>query len=305
MKVAVTGASGLLGRAVFQYFEQQGADVIRLAYSRASDGYTKLDLLDQKAVEDFFNGHQVDVVVHCAAERRPDVVEADPAKAEQTNVAVPRQLAQLASKQGFRLFYISTDYVFNGTKPPYEVNDEPDPLQSYGQQKRAGEVAVLAERESGAQSTVLRVPILYGKTTYNAESAVNIIVDVVLDQSGKEYKMDDRQVRFPTNVEDIARVLYDLSKLDKSLPPILHYASPAPALTKYNMTEIIGKHLGVSIDHVKADKEKPVVKPGQTQRPENTQLSTKALVDIGIDTREDKSFDDWWKAYAGELKAKQ
>jgi hypothetical protein len=38
------------------------------------------------------------------------------------------------------------------------------------------------------------------------------LIPVVEDQSGKEYKMDHYQVRFPTNVSDIGRVLYDLSR---------------------------------------------------------------------------------------------
>jgi len=46
------------------------------------------------------------------------------------------------------------------TDPPYEVDDEPDPLQMYGKQKREGEVVVLKEREQGAKITVLRVPLL-------------------------------------------------------------------------------------------------------------------------------------------------
>jgi S-adenosylmethionine synthetase len=45
-------------------------------------------------------------------------------------------------------------------RPPYEVDDEPDPLQMYGRQKRDGEVAVLKERERGGRITVLRVPLL-------------------------------------------------------------------------------------------------------------------------------------------------
>jgi dTDP-4-dehydrorhamnose reductase len=45
-------------------------------------------------------------------------------------------------------------------RPPYEVDDEPDPLQMYGRQKRDGEIAVLKEREGGARVTVLRVPLL-------------------------------------------------------------------------------------------------------------------------------------------------
>lgn len=93
---------------------------------------------------------------------------------------MPQHLAQLSAQHGFKLVFISTDYVFNGRPggAPYEVDAEPDPLQSYGLQKRDGENAVKAERaKSGAQATILRVPILYGATTYNAESAVNILRD--------------------------------------------------------------------------------------------------------------------------------
>lgn len=57
------------------------------------------------------------------------------------------------------------------------MDDKPDPLQAYGRQKRDGEIAVLAEQRKGAPATVLRVPILYGKTEYNGESAVNILRD--------------------------------------------------------------------------------------------------------------------------------
>jgi S-adenosylmethionine synthetase len=130
--------------------------------------------------------------------------------------------------------------------------------------------------------------------------------------------MDNYQVRFPTNVEDVARVLFDLTRdhnhlsprsiltkgigLDRPLPPILHYASPAPSLTKYQMTKIIAKHLELPIDHVIPDSEKPVLKPGQTERPENTQLSTTALKDLGVDVREDETFDNWWGKYVADTK---
>ena len=45
-------------------------------------------------------------------------------------------------------------------RPPYEVDDEPEPLQMYGRQKRDGEISVLKERDQGGKVTVLRVPLL-------------------------------------------------------------------------------------------------------------------------------------------------
>ncbi|OCF41201.1 dTDP-4-dehydrorhamnose reductase [Kwoniella heveanensis CBS 569] len=295
--VVVTGASGLLGRAVVDEFVSKGDKVIRLANTRADrdPAYTKLDLMDQEAVNGFFQTHSdIDVVVHCAAERRPDVAEADPEKAARINAAVPAHLAALANQRKFLLIYISTDYVFNGQNPPYEVDAQPDPLQMYGRQKLEGEKAVLAEQEKGANVVVLRVPILYGKVEYNGESAVNLLRDVVEDQSGKTYKMDAYQVRFPTNVEDVGRVLYDIAHLNKSLPPILHYGSPGTRTTKYGMCETIANALNLPIEHIIKDTAKPAA---GTSRPENAQLSTKLLKEIGVDVGERKDFDTWWKEY--------
>ncbi|ORY33749.1 hypothetical protein BCR39DRAFT_519029 [Naematelia encephala] len=298
--VVITGASGLLGRAVVEKFRQGGDEVSALAWSRADKdtSYTKLDLMDTASVDKFFEQHEVDVVVHCAAERRPDVAEADPAKAAKINSAVPAHLAELARKYKFTLIFISTDYVFNGRNPPYEVDAAPDPLQAYGHQKRDGEIAVLDQRSKGAKATVLRVPVLYGKTEYNAESAVNLLRDVVQDQSGKQYKMDAYQKRYPTNVLDVGRVLFDLAHIDKPLPAILHYTSPAPAMTKYDMCTIIAKYLHLPINHIMPQTEKPTG-PGTTERPEDCTLSTTALSDFGIDTREDQVFEQWWSKEIG------
>ena len=72
--------------------------------------------------------------------------------------------------------YISTDYVFDGTSPPYQVDDKTNPLNFYGKSKLGGEEAV---REVDPHAVILRVPVLYGETEYNGESAVNTLLDVV------------------------------------------------------------------------------------------------------------------------------
>lgn len=67
------------------------------------------------------------MVVHCAAERRPDVAESE-AQREQVlalNVESSRELARVSRESGALLIYISTDYVFDGKNPPYKPTDEP------------------------------------------------------------------------------------------------------------------------------------------------------------------------------------
>lgn len=51
----------------------------------------------------------------------------------------------------------------------------------------------------------------YGPAPNNSDSAINILLDVVSDQSGKQYKMDHYATRYPTNVVDIADFLVRLS----------------------------------------------------------------------------------------------
>lgn len=55
----------------------------------------------------------------------------------------------------------------------------------------------------------------YGPAPKNADSAVNILLDVVQDQSGKQYKMDHFATRFPTNVLDIAGFLVRLTGMPR------------------------------------------------------------------------------------------
>lgn len=111
------------------------------------------------------------------------------------------------------LIYISTDYVFPGTKgdAPYEITSEPRPTNLYGETKLGGERAVLEEYEKAGQKgrgVVLRVPLLYGEAERPAESAVNVLMDAVWKAQEKDaaVKMDHWALRYPTNTEDVGRV---------------------------------------------------------------------------------------------------
>ncbi|KAJ2355684.1 hypothetical protein IWW50_003157, partial [Coemansia erecta] len=232
IKVVVTGASGLLGRAVVKEAEKRNLEVIGTAFSRATDKLEKLDLSDQAAVSAFLSKHQPQAVIHCAAEKRPDVAESNQPAVEQLNAQVPGYLARLAKQINAFFVYISTDYVFDGTKPPYQVDDQPNPLNFYGRTKLAGEKAVLAANE---QAVILRVPVLYGEAESASESAINVLVDLV--RGSANAKVDALQARFPTCTDDVARVLLDMAEVSvgaagEAISGIFHF-SAKEELTKY------------------------------------------------------------------------
>ncbi len=157
MKVLLTGASGLLGRAVHSQCNEKGYDTKALAFTRSDPAkqLVKLDLTDSAAVEACLKDFRPDVVIHTAAERRPDVVEKDPTASHAINVDAPASIATIASKLDKvpLLINISTDYVFDGSKPPYKVDDAPNPLNAYGVSKLQGERAVAEHAKQATSPT--------------------------------------------------------------------------------------------------------------------------------------------------------
>ena len=176
-RVLITGASGLLGRSIFKTFS--GSDqweVLGLAHSRASGALRKVNLLDfdeaKRVVEEF----RPDVLIHSAAERRPDVAENDQETSTKMNVGVSEILASAVNelnkdlpKAEHYMLYISSCYVFDGKSPPYKPTDKPNPLNKYGKTKLQGEQVVISCLPAAG---VLRVPILYGCVEYLQESSV-------------------------------------------------------------------------------------------------------------------------------------
>ncbi|KAG0150935.1 hypothetical protein CROQUDRAFT_651787 [Cronartium quercuum f. sp. fusiforme G11] len=293
MNIIVTGGSGLLGRAVVAHLKEQGHTVKGLAFTRTGGGLEKLDLRDPAAVKQLVQDFKPDLVVHCAAERRPDVAEKDPEGVKKLNVEVSQRLADLSRQHQFRLIYISTDYVFDGQAPEdgYEIDAEPNPTNIYGETKLAGETAVLRAGEKGNVLS-LRVPVLYGKSERNDESAINILIDGVKKSGrGEKVLMDDWATRYPTLVDDVAKVIGQLATWKNPYPPILHFSSKKE-YTKFSIAMIFANLLGISGDNIVRVSEGP--KPGDTIRPRDCHLSTRALESLGIDIST-VGFEDWWK----------
>lgn len=294
VKVAVTGASGVLGSAIYKALKETDHSTIGLANSRAGEGLVQLDLTDKDVVSKFFQEHKPDWVVHCAAERRPDVAEKDPHGTQRLNAEVPGYLASLAKDLDFSLLYISTDYVFDGTSPPYGPASRTNPLQLYGESKRDGEIAISSV--AGAKIVILRVPVLYGPAPQNSDSAVNVLVDVVQDQSGRQYKMDHYAIRYPTNVEDIAGFLVRAIGHRNPLPQVIHYSADEP-FTKYEICLVFAKILGLPHDHIIPDANPPTG-AGATTRPRDCHLSTTETEELGIEGGLGLSlFEEWWANY--------
>jgi dTDP-4-dehydrorhamnose reductase len=295
VRVLITGATGLLGRALVSEFAEY--EVLGLGYSRVGadvDGkrvathakghltLRRCDLNDAQSIGAIFDEFVPQIVVHAAAERRPDVCANDEEATRKMNVSVTERLAALTAviDDSFMLL-ISTDYVFDGTEPPYKPNSEPRPLNLYGQTKWQAEQALWA---SGHNGGVLRVPVLYGRTDDLAESAVTVLVDAVRKAAAdgaEPVSVDAWAKRVPTLVDDVAiavRQLCERRLRHCALSGTWHWSGP-DVLTKYDMARIMADVLELGgADNLVACHDVPA----GAARPQNCQLDTTVLYLMGI-----------------------
>ncbi|KPP73659.1 methionine adenosyltransferase 2 subunit beta-like [Scleropages formosus] len=314
-RVLVTGATGLLGRAVYREFQNNSWHILGCGYSRARPRFLRCNLMDEDAVREVIHNFQViaerrtttivispvaavcfadgvqcrhccplrsypqpHVIVHCAAERRPDVVERHTEAAMNLNIHASATLAKESATAGTFLIYISTDYVFDGRNPPYGENDAPNPLNLYGKSKLEGEREVLRHNPGAA---VLRVPVLYGEVERVDESAVTVLWDRV-QESCESSTVDHCQQRFPTYVNDVARLCRLMAERrlqDSSLRGIFHY-SGKEQMTKYEMACAIADAFNLPSSHLIPLTEQPA--GAGAQRPHNSQLECSRLESLGL-----------------------
>ncbi|KAI4085884.1 MAG: hypothetical protein LQ344_008044 [Seirophora lacunosa] len=317
----VTGATGLLGRQVLRAFDHAGWRAVGSGFTRAKPPILKVDLEDQDAIDaalDETNHHPL--YDHCptrarlpesfqllavltihlpgAANRFPDKCDADPDGTRALNIAATRRVALAARSRSILLIYISTDYVFAG-KPgqaPYEADAAANPTSLYGRTKLAGEKAVLEVCGDSGWGIMLRVPVLYGHAETSAESAINVLMDAVWKASERDAQVsiDDWSIRYPTNTEDVARVLVEVAmrylvadEARVAMPRILQFSSE-DRFTKFQICQLFAEIMGLPLEGLNGTGEDKKV-----PRPYDTHLSTKVLKELGVDVRT-VDFRDWW-----------
>lgn len=313
-RVVVTGATGLLGRELMTVFKTSFNCLVQgWGFSRA-DGkeVIRLDLTSEAEVTCGLESFTPHMVIHAAAERRPDVVEGDPEAAKALNVGATKFLASECARLEAKMIYISTDYVFDGTDPPYSESSLPNPLNIYGKLKLAGEEVTLA---ASVEHAVLRIPILLGQVEKLEESAVTVIVKSLLDSS-KPCKMDNVQLRYPIHAKHVARALNrfllaftmaeevhslfadsdgsrkhgePLGQAPKDFGGIFHITG-GQCLTKYEMADMMAEALGIEADHLIPDEsaaaaaKNPAAAAAGAKRPHHVQLSCGRLEEMRVVT---------------------
>ncbi len=271
MKIVLTGASGFLGRATHQALSQAGHQVIALGHRQAEGAVRSLDLRDTAAWRNELVEANPDIVVHCAAYRDPDFCEREQEETRRLNVAPMCVLADTLAATA-RILFVSSDYVFDGEHAPYAEGDERHPVNFYGQSKREAE-DIAMER---ADSIILRIPLLMGCGPSFDESGF-IAKTIQAIEREERVELDDKTMRFPTDIEDVAAAIGFL--LQEQAAGIFHFSGPE-GRTQFAWAQTLAALMGREANHIQ-----PVAAPSarHATRPANSQLSTERLRSMGFD----------------------
>ena len=262
MKILITGANGMLAKAIkeeFKYEELICTDVV------------ELDITKLEVVKEYVLNAKPDIIINCAAYTAVDKAEEQQELAYKINAIGPQNLAIATKENDCILVHISTDYVFGGDKPvteDYSEDDEKAPQAVYGTTKLEGEKFIEKECD---RYYIFRTAWLYGEGNNFVRTMIELAknheeVSVVNDQHGS-----------PTYAVDLANIIHQ--SLEKKIPFGIYNATNLGYTTWYDFTKKIYeiKNISCKVSPVTSEE---FVRPAK--RPHNSQMSKEKLLKNGI-----------------------
>jgi dTDP-4-dehydrorhamnose reductase len=264
MRVLVIGATGLLGKVLL---EEWNGDTITGVGSR------DVDIRDPSQLRQLFGRCRPEWTILLAAYTDVDGCERDPKRAHEVNCGGALNVARAARDARSKLFFVSTDYVFDGSKnAPYEPQDAVCPINAYGRSKAEAEEAI---REIIPSCCILRTSWLFGAV---GRCFPNTILE--LARSQKKLRVVADQVGSPTFNRDLARAIVKLVQADAH--GTLH-ASNAGECSWCDFARELVRAAGFKDVAVEAVRTEDIPRPAP--RPRYSVLSKASLERYGIHMR--------------------
>lgn len=276
-KIFGIGISGLIGSRL--------VEVLKDSYdfqNLSTD--TGVDITKPETLRVISEDTEHQIVLHLAAKADVDGCEHDKAAGKdgaawQINVEGTRNVVAACQAAGKKLIYISTDFVFDGTKPEgesYSEDDEPNPVNWYAQTKYEGEKIV---RDSGIASMIIRIAYPYRTPFSGKRDLVQAILTRLRER--QEIQAVTDHIMCPTYVDDIAAALKTLIAADASGT---YHVVGSQSLTPDHLAVLIAQtfNLDTSLIH-KTTRE--AFFAGRAPRPFNLSLNNAKIEKLGVKMR--------------------
>jgi len=279
MRVLIFGATGMLGKALLRQWKDKGDEIIGL-------GSADADLRNPDQINKVVAASKPDWLVLAAAYTDVDGCEINPTLATSVNAYGAANVAQAAASNGSRLLFVSTDYVFDGTKgAPYEVSDERNPINAYGRSKSEAERKLAA---ISPECCIVRTSWLFGPGGKCFPDTI-----LKLAETKPEIKVVNDQRGSPTYTLDLAAAIIKLVRAGAR--GIVHCTNGGEC-TWYEFACEIVRHAGLN-SRIRPTTSTEFVRPAE--RPRYSVLSPSSLQAYAI------NIPDWQSALQAYLAEKQ
>jgi dTDP-4-dehydrorhamnose reductase len=268
-RVAVIGATGQLGSDLVEVLSQR--------YEVVGFSHAELEVTDPASLEQTLGLQAWAAIVNTAALHKVETCEAEPARSFQVNSLGALNVAQVARKVGAKYVYISTDYVFDGSKnQPYLESDAPQPQNVYGVSKLAGEQLC---RLAQPNTLVLRIASVFGKAGASGKGGNFIEAILRKARSGEPLAVVADQFMSPSYTRDVARLLMHLLEQDETG---LFHGANAGVCSWHAFAEEAVRLCGldVPLEPIPAHRF-----PSTVRRPAYSALSSERLPRLGLQMR--------------------
>jgi len=267
MKVLVTGAAGQLGTELVEVFQRGGHEVVGTTHAT-------LDISQPDQVLDCVLAAKPQFIVHAAAWTAVDACESDKEKAFAVNGTATASLVSAAEKVGARVAYVSTDYVFDGSKSsPYVETDAVNPQSVYGASKLAGEQALRPV------DLIVRISWVCG---FHGANMVKTILRIAAAQPELTFVND--QIGNPTFADDAAAMIATLVEHEQQ--GIFHLTNQG-AVSWHSFAQEVLRAAGLDPARVLPVHTADLQPPRPAPRPANSVLENKALAQAGFTLLDD------------------
>ncbi len=287
-KYLITGSNGQLG---FDIRRELLANGIKEENILSTD-VSSMDITDREKVMEVIGKFKPDVIFHCAAWTAVDKAEDEKELVTKINVDGCRNITEAAIKVDAKVIYLSTDYVFDGTKKGlYVPDDKPNPKSFYGKTKYLGE----EEIRKNPKHFVCRTSWVFG---INGKNFIRTMLN--LADTHKELTVVDDQIGSPTYTVDLSHLLYNLSQTDNygtyhvTNEEYCSWAEFAEYIFKINDKDVRVKRVSTE-EYYKGKK--------MAYRPLNSKLDKSKIEEIGLQRL--PSWQDATDRYCRELKEEQ
>ncbi|MGC8979541.1 SDR family oxidoreductase [Caldisericum sp.] len=283
MKVLITGASGMLGKALI--FENNADYSLYGTYLSANLDIKEVTLLrsdicDKNSFSEVVSKIVPDIIIHTAALTNVDLCEKEKEAAYKINVVGTENVVESGKKVNAKLIYISTDFVFNGKIGNYTEEDFPNPINYYGITKLKGEEISLTHKKS----LIIRTSI-FGLNPLGSKAGIEEIVENV--KRGKRIYAPVDSFYSPISVNSLAKIIYYL--IEKDASGIYHVGS-RERISRFEFFNLLFTVFGLPHNNLFSVPFEEYLRGKYARRPKDVSLASSKIVRVfGIDLPSVKS----------------